>query len=242
MERLIEGAIIESEPMDELTAEFDRLADDSEIVEGMKANEIDIVIPETSTWNPAEIHTDYRNTGTFDEVFTELFPRVYNHASYELWRLGMNKDLAQEVVHIAAEKAKANWDKYTQGTYALAWFKRIVTNTCFNLRRKNNTLAAREVLIGIDHAEFFDKRGYQSESAEKQAIESIRFEELKSLFEALPPDQRDATKAVILDGMRTDEAAEYLGIKSATLLTRVHRGRTRLREMISQQRLTDKEI
>jgi RNA polymerase sigma-70 factor (ECF subfamily) len=220
---------------------FDIIGQDPEIQAGMDANASDIQIPTTVGWNPAEIRTDYRNTGTFDDVFPELFERVYGHAKYELNRLGMRPELVAEVVQIASEKAKLNWDKYTQGTYALAWFKKIVTNTCFNLRRQLRNRDNREIQIG-DAVEFFDGLGFQNASAEKQAIENLRVEEIRAMFDLLPSDLRDAAKAVILDQMTTAEAATFLGIKPATLLTRVHRARTRLREMLNAEHGTDKEI
>lgn len=220
---------------------FDIIGQDPEIQAGMDANAADIQIPTTVGWNPAEIRTDYRNSGTFDDVFPELFERVYGHAKYELTRLGMRPELVGEVVQIAAEKAKLNWDKYTQGTYALAWFKKIVTNTCFNLRRQLRNRDNREIQIG-DAVEFFDGLGFQNASAEKQAIENLRIDEIRAMFDLLPSDLRDAAKAVILDQMTTAEAAAFLGIKPATLLTRVHRARTRLREMLNAEHGTDKEI
>jgi len=207
----------------------------------MEANATEIQIPSTSGWNPAEITTDYRNTGTFDEVFPGLLDRVYNHAGYELYRLGMKPELVNDIVQTAAMKAKENWHKYTQGTYALAWVKRIVSNTCLNLRRQQQTRDNREFLVG-DQAEFFDNRGFRSASAEKQAIENLRIEEIRAMFDRLPADQRDAAKAVILDQMTTAEAAAYLGIPTATLLTRVHRARTRLREMLNDEHGTEKDI
>jgi RNA polymerase sigma-70 factor (ECF subfamily) len=62
------------------------------------------------------------------------------------------------------------------------------------------------------------------------------------MFDLLPDPFRAATKAVVLDGMRTDEAAELLSIPAATVLTRVHRGRARLRSMITEQREKEREI
>ena len=220
---------------------FDYLGQDPTIQAGMEANASEIQIPSTSGWNPAEITTDYRNTGTFDEVFPPLLDRVYNHASYELNRFGMQKNLVEEVIQLAAMKARDNWGQYTQGTYALAWFKKIVTNTCYNLRRQARTRDFREIQIG-DPVEFFDTRGFQSTSAEKQAIDNLRVEELRSYFDLLPADQRDAAKAVILDQMSTKEAAALLDIPSATLLTRVHRARARLRGIIEGEHGMDKEI
>lgn len=221
--------------------DFDIIGQDPDIQAGMEANAADIQIPTNQGWNPAEIRTDYRNIGTFDEVFPELFERVYSHAKYELGRLGMRSELVADVVQIASEKAKLNWDKYTQGTYALAWFKKIVTNTCFNLRRQLRNRDNREIQIG-DSVEFFDGLGFQSASAEKQAIENLRVEQIRAMFDLLPSEQRDAAKAVILDQMTTAEAATFLGIKPATLLTRVHRARTRLREMLNSEHGTEKEI
>lgn len=221
--------------------EFDYLGQDPTIQAGMEANATEIQIPSTSGWNPAEIKTPYRNTGTFDEVFPPLFDSVYSYATYELYRLGMRRELAEEVVQLAAMKARDNWDKYTQGTYVLAWIKKIVSNTCYNLRRQERTRDFRQITVG-DQAEFFDSRGYQSASAEKQAVENLRIAEIKALFDRLPDDQRDAAKAVILDQMTTNEAAALLDIPTATLLTRVHRARMRLRGMIDGEHGTDKEI
>ena len=235
-----ETAITESNNV-EREGQFDFLGQDPEIQAGMEANASEIQIPSTSGWNPADITTDYRNTGTFEEVFPPLLDRVYNHVSYELNRLGMQPELVNEVVQLAAMKARDNWDKYTQGTYALAWLKKIASNTCYNLRRQARNRDFREIQIG-DPVEFFDSRGYQSASAEKQAIESLRIAEIEAMFERLPFEQRDAAKAVILDQMTTREAAELLGIPPATLLTRVHRARMRLRGMINDEHGTDKEI
>jgi len=215
--------------------------DDSLIREGMAANADEIQIPATTGWNPDTIETDYRNRGSFDEIYTELFPRIYNHVTFEISRLGMKADLAGEVLQIASRKAHDNWDSYTQGTYALAWFKKIVTNTCFNLRRQEWTRDNRLVSTN-DLALLLDNAGFRTPSAEKMAIERIREEELRAMFDLLPDPFRAATKAVVLDGMRTDEAAELLSIPAATVLTRVHRGRARLRSMITEQREKEREI
>jgi len=215
--------------------------DDSLIREGMAANADEIQIPATTGWNPDTIETDYRNRGSFDEIYTELFPRIYNHVTFEISRLGMKADLAGEVLQIASRKAHDNWDSYTQGTYALAWFKKIVTNTCFNLRRQEWTRDNRLVSTN-DLALLLDNAGFRTPSAEKMAIERIREEELRAMFDLLPDPFRAATKAVVLDGMRTDEAAELVSIPAATVLTRVHRGRARLRSMITEQREKEREI
>ena len=215
--------------------------DDSLIREGMAANADEIQIPATTGWNPDTIETDYLNRGSFDEIYTELFPRIYNHVTFEISRLGMKTDLAGEVLQIASRKAHDNWDSYTQGTYALAWFKKIVTNTCFNLRRQEWTRDNRLVSTN-DLALLLDNAGFRTPSAEKLAIERIREEELRAMFDLLPDPFRAATKAVVLDGMRTDEAAELLSIPAATVLTRVHRGRARLRSMITEQREKEREI
>ena len=215
--------------------------DDSLIREGMAANADEIQIPATTGWNPDTIETDYLNRGSFDEIYTELFPRIYNHVTFEISRLGMKADLAGEVLQIASRKAHDNWDSYTQGTYALAWFKKIVTNTCFNLRRQEWTRDNRLVSTN-DLALLLDNAGFRTPSAEKMAIERIREEELRAMFDLLPDPFRAATKAVVLDGMRTDEAAELLSIPAATVLTRVHRGRARLRSMITEQREKEREI
>jgi RNA polymerase sigma-70 factor (ECF subfamily) len=186
----------------------------------------------------AEVETDYLNTGTFDEVFRSLYPRLYRHASYVVGQLDLKPADVEDILQTAALRAKENWDTYQQGTYALAWFKAIISNTAKNLRRK--TFYNKEVNFE-NFSNEIDMAGYRSPSAESIAIQQIRLDELRALFDQVNEPLRESLKLVLLDEMPYQAVAEKLNIPINTVLTRVYRGRAKLRELITEKRNLDGE-
>ena len=53
---------------------------------------------------------------------------------------------------------------------------------------------------------------------------------MQAALEALPPDFRAAVVLCDLEGLSYDEVAEALDVKLGTVRSRIHRGRTMLRE------------
>ncbi|MBJ7433597.1 MAG: sigma-70 family RNA polymerase sigma factor [Microbacteriaceae bacterium] len=206
----------------------DETPEDNEILAGEEANSEDIVIPGSLEWDPSEIETNYVNRGSFEEVYNSVYPRLYRHTVYELDRLYLSKKQVEEVLQTAMGKAYQNWDKYTQGTYALGWLKKIITNTAYNLLRKEKN----EPLLFGDMGIIMDAPAYYARSAESSVIESITFDEIRALFDEVREPFRSALKLVILEEMPYQDAADKIGVPLNTMLTRVNRGRTILKELV----------
>jgi len=206
----------------------DEAPEDHEILAGEEANAEDIVIPGSLEWDPSEIETNYVNRGSFEEVYNSVYPRLYRHTVYELDRLYLSKKQVEEVLQTAMGKAYQNWDKYTQGTYALGWLKKIITNTAYNLLRKENN----EPLLFGDMGIVMDAPAYYARSAESSVIESVTFDEIRALFDEVREPFRTALKLVILEEMPYQDAADKIGVPLNTMLTRVNRGRTILKELV----------
>jgi len=206
----------------------DETPEDHEILAGEEANAEDIVIPGSLEWDPSEIETNYVNRGSFEEVYNSVYPRLYRHTVYELDRLYLSKKQVEEVLQTAMGKAYQNWDKYTQGTYALGWLKKIITNTAYNLLRKENN----EPLLFGDMGIVMDAPAYYARSAESSVIESVTFDEIRALFDEVREPFRTALKLVILEEMPYQDAADKIGVPLNTMLTRVNRGRTILKELV----------
>ncbi|CAB4591055.1 unannotated protein [freshwater metagenome] len=206
----------------------DETPEDNEILAGEEANAEDIVIPGSLEWDPSEIETNYVNRGSFEEVYNSVYPRLYRHTVYELDRLYLSKKKVEEVLQTAMGKAYQNWDKYTQGTYALGWLKKIITNTAYNLLRKEKN----EPLLFGDMGIVMDAPAYYARSAESAVIESVTFDEIRALFDDVREPFRSALKLVILEEMPYQDAADKVGVPLNTMLTRVNRGRAILKELV----------
>jgi RNA polymerase sigma-70 factor (ECF subfamily) len=206
----------------------DESPDDSDILEGEEVNAEDIVIPGSLEWDPSEIETNYVNRGSFEDVYNSVYPRLYRHTVYELDRLNLSKKQVEEVLQTAMGKAYQNWDMYTQGTYALGWLKKIITNTAYNLRRKEKN----EPLLFGDMGIIMDAPAYSARSAESAVIESVTFDEIRALFDDVREPFRAALKLVILEEMPYQDAADKVGVPLNTMLTRVNRGRAILKELV----------
>lgn len=202
--------------------------EDNDILAGEEANAEDILIPGSLEWDPSEIETNYVNRGSFEEVYNSVYPRLYRHTVYELDRLNLSKQQVEEVLQTAMGKAYQNWDKYTQGTYALGWLKKIITNTAYNLLRKEKN---QPILFG-DMGIVMDSPAYYARSAESAVIESATYDEIRALFDEVREPFRSALKLVILEEMPYQDAADKVGVPLNTMLTRVNRGRAILKELV----------
>ncbi len=206
----------------------DDYPEDNEILEGEEANAEEILIPGSLEWDPSEIETNYVNRGSFEEVYNSVYPRLYRHTVYEIDRLNLSKQQVEEVLQTAMGKAYQNWDKYTQGTYALGWLKKIITNTAYNLRRKEKNEPVSFGDMGI----VMDGPRYYARSAESAVIESTTYDEIRALFDEVREPFRSALKLVLLEEMPYKDAADQLGVPLNTMLTRVNRGRGILKELV----------
>lgn len=208
----------------------DDYPEDNDIRKGEEANAENVVIPDSAEWDPSEIETNYVNRGSFEEVYNSVYPRLYRHTVYEIDRLNLSKQQVEEVLQTAMGKAFQNWDKYTQGTYALGWLKKFITNTAYNLRRKekNEPLTYGDMSIVMDNGPHF------APSAESAVIAAISLEEIRNLFDEVREPFRSALRMVLLDEMPYQAAANLAGVPLNTMLTRVNRGRGILKELVVQ--------
>lgn len=78
-------------------------------------------------------------------------------------------------------------------------------------------------------SESIDERLEQIEDRRAETPEAhLERAELHAMIAGLPPDFRDAVVLVDLVGLSYREAGRLLGVKEATVTTRLHRGRQRL--------------
>lgn len=125
-------------------------------------------------------------------------------------------DLVQETL-IRAWQARAS---FRPGTNARAWTRRILFNTYINhYRKKKRERQALEELRGISHRASDDGQdGFG--------------DEVVAALCALQPEFREAVELVDLGDLSYQEAADRLDCPVGTVMSRLHRGRKRLRSAL----------
>ena len=150
-------------------------------------------------------------------------------AAYSLARwLTRNDQDAQDVTQEACLRAFRFFDGY-QGGNIRAWLLTIVRNTCYTWLHQNRVANSAEVFDEEIHGE--DSSGCAD--PEMQALASADKETLRRALEELPDVFREALVLRELEGLSYREIAEVTSVSLGTVMSRLARGRTRLRESLS---------
>ncbi|WP_066593248.1 MULTISPECIES: sigma-70 family RNA polymerase sigma factor [Cryobacterium] len=151
-------------------------------------------------------------------------------------RMTRNPSDAQDLVQETFVKAFASFKQFEQGTNLKAWLYRILTNTFINTYRKKQ----REPYQGtIDDLEDWQLGGAESttatssRSAEAEAIDHLPDSAVKDALQSIPEDFRLAVYFADVEGFSYQEIAEIMKTPIGTVMSRLHRGRRLLRDLLS---------
>jgi RNA polymerase sigma-70 factor (ECF subfamily) len=150
-------------------------------------------------------------------------------AAYNLARwLTRNDQDAQDVTQEACLRAFRFFDGY-QGGNMRAWLLTIVRNTCYTWLRQNRPPGSP---VEFDE-EIHSDESTSGADPEIQALASADKETLRRALEELPDVFREALVLRELEGMSYQEIADVTSVSLGTVMSRLARARTRLRESLS---------
>lgn len=146
-----------------------------------------------------------------------VLPRLRRYAR----ALTGNRDAADDLTQDTLERAWSKRALWQPGTNLRAWIFSVMHNVFVNgVRRARETVP----LAGDEGAA--DARGLAS------AETGVVLGELANALRELPAEQRSVVLLVGLEQFSYSEAAEVLGVPVGTVMSRLSRGRERLRTLL----------
>lgn len=149
-------------------------------------------------------------------------------------RMTRNPSDAEDLVQETMARAYVGMKNFTPGTNVRAWLYRILTNTFINSCRKRGREPAQT--LRAEFEQLLDSRdglGQPARSAESEALDNAGDSEVMQALMELPEGFRAAIYLADVEGYPYRDVAEMLEIPIGTVMSRLHRGRGKLRKKLA---------
>lgn len=159
--------------------------------------------------------------------------QLYNGAR----RLTTTRFDAEDLVQETMLRAYSSFGSYRDGTNLRAWLFRIMYNTWVDDYRARQRRPPEVLSEDISDGQLAASGSHTSmglRSAEIEALESMRDDEIADAMDALPVESRMVVYFADVIGLRYREIATLLGVPQGTVMSRLHRARRRLRELLGE--------